>query len=368
YRSEEFRYLETLSGQAAAAFERAQIILDVQRNESELTVLAQVSAALSIAMDFDTLLEFIYAQVDKLVQAPNFYIALYDERNNELNYVFYQEEGERISAKEGYRWAVGRDLMSEVFRTKQPIRTDNFVQETQRRDRHLPMQNVELRSWMAVPLNAGEGTILGAMAAASTDADIHYTDDQVRIFWAIAGLAATALFKTRLFSQTEERARQMKVLNDISSRLAKEFENIDALLKIITESAVEILQAEAGSLLLRDETNGDLIFQLAIGGSGDELVGSRIPAGSGIAGTVVATGRHVIVNDTQHDKRWFGEVSSDPAERTRDRNRKFSTRSILAVPLVSRGGVIGVIEIINKLNGTGFFDEDAELLTTFAGQ
>src|SRR5262249_25558445 len=134
YRAEEFRYLETLAGQAAAAFERAQIILDVQRNESELTVLAQVSAALSIAMDFDTLLEFIYAQVDKLVQAPNFYIALHDERDDELYYVFYQEEGERLSEKEGYRWAVGRDLMSEVFRIKQPIRTDNFVLDTQRRD------------------------------------------------------------------------------------------------------------------------------------------------------------------------------------------------------------------------------------------
>src|SRR5262249_38172767 len=134
--------------------------------------------------------------------------------------------------------------------------------------------------------------------------------------------------------------------------------------------AVEILQAEAGSLLLRDETNGDLIFQLAIGGSGDELVGSRIPAGSGIAGTVVATGRHVIVNDTQHDKRWFGEITGETysAERNRERIRRFSTRSILAVPLISRGGVIGGIEIINKFSGMGFFDEDAELLTTFAGQ
>jgi signal transduction histidine kinase len=102
---------------------------------------------------------------------------------------------------------------------------------------------------------------------------------------------------------------------------------------------------------------------LAVGGSGQDLVGSRIPAGSGIAGTVVQTAKPVIVNDTQQDTRWFGEVRKED-----ENSRRFSTRAILAVPLATRGGVIGVLEIINKSDGTAFIEEEVNLLTAFAGQ
>jgi signal transduction histidine kinase len=362
YRYDEFRLIEGLADQAAAAFERSQMIIEAQRSARELRVLAQVSAALNIPMDFDTLLEFIYTQTDKVISAPNFYIALRDERHDELYYAFYQEEGERIPEQEGYRWRIGRDLISDVIRTGQPIKTDNYAAEMARRDNRIRLENNRLHAWMGVPLNAGTGQALGCLAIATTDPVITYTEDQIRIFWAIADLAATAIYKARLFTETEERARQMKALNDISSRLASEFENLDALLHVITESAVEMLRGEAGSLLLRDELSGDLIFLVAVGGAGQELVGSRIPAGSGIAGTVVQTGRHVIVNDTQQDTRWYGEVNREESE------HKFSTRAILAVPLATRGGVIGVLEIINKKDGTNFVEDEVNLLTAFAGQ
>lgn len=363
YAYEDLRFIESLAEQASSAFERAQMIIEAQRNETELRVLAQVSTALNIAMDFDTLLEFIYAQVDKVINAPEFYIALRDEQSDDLYYAFYQEEGDRLPEHEGYRWRMGRDLMSEVVRTGQPLKTENYVQEMTRRDTRLHIDNTALRAWMGVPLNAGQAGALGCLAVATTDPTVSYTSDQIRIFSAIADLAATAIYKTRLFQQTEERARQMKVLNDISSKLASEFENLDALLHVITDSAVEILNGEAGSLLLREENTNDLIFQLAVGGAGQELVGSRIPAGSGIAGTVVQTGRHVIVNDTQQDNRWFGEVRSDSVQQ-----RRFASRAILAVPLTTRSGVIGVLEVINKKDGSPFVDDDANLLNAFAGQ
>src|SRR5258706_896133 len=363
YQHEDLRFIQALAEQTATAVERAQMVIEAQRTTSELRVLAQVSAALNIVMEFDTLLEFIYTQSDKVINAPNFYVALRDEQQEDLYYAFYQEEGERLPDREGYRWRLGRDLMSEVVRTGQPLKTDNYVQEMNRRDSRLHVENSNLRAWMGVPLNAGLGSALGCLAISTTDSSVTYSDDQMRIFWNIADLAATAIYKTRLFSQTEERARQMKALNDISSRLASEFENLDALLQVITESAVEILRGEAGSLLLREELSGDLIFQLAVGGSGQELVGSRIPSCSGIAGTVVQTGRHVIVNDTQQDNRWFGEVNKGKPDK-----RQFATRAILADPLTTRAGVIGVLEVINKRDGTAFVEDEMNLLTPFAGQ
>ncbi len=362
YNFEDLRFIEGLAEQAALAFERAQVIIEAQRNERELRVLSQVSAALNITMDFDTLLEFIYTQTDKVIRAPNFYIALRTPGTEDLSFAFYQEAGERLPEKEGRRWHIGHDLLSEVVRLQQPIKTDNYVVESARRDPHQYIDNPHLRAWMGVPLNAGTGSALGVAVVATTDAAISYTEDQMSIFSSIADLAATALDKARLFRETEERARQLAVLNDISTQLAAEFENVDALLGIITSSAIEILRAEAGSLLLKDQTSGDLVFSLAIGGGGADLVGTRIPPGVGIAGKVVETGKYVIVNDAASDSNWFGEVHEKTDSRT------FHTDAILAVPLIARGSVIGVLEIVNKRDRSRYLDSDVNLLTTFASQ
>ncbi|MCS6871906.1 MAG: GAF domain-containing protein [Anaerolineae bacterium] len=361
YNHEDLRFLEGIAMQAAAALERAQVILESQQNERELKVLVQVSASLNIAMDFDTLLEFIYAQVSKVIEAPNFYIVLYDERTNELTYAFYQEDGERLPEREGYRWQAGLDIFSEIVRTRQPYRTDNYIRDLQRRN--LTPENPQLRAWLGVPLNAAEGRCIGALALGTTDPSLTYTEEQTKLFWNIADLAATALYKLQLLEESKQLARQMQVLNATSSQLATLFEDVDALLQNIVESAVAILDCEAGSLLLVDEEKRDLVFQVAIGGSGSDLIGARLPIGSGIAGTVAATGQFLIINDVQRDPRWYGEVDV-----TQNAERSFNTSSVLAVPLISRNRVIGVLEVMNKRDGTGFDDNNANLLMAFAGQ
>jgi len=364
YNYEDLRFIEGLANQAAVAYERAQVILEAQRNERELKVLNQVSASLNITMDLDTLLEFIYTQTNKVIQAPNFYIALRTNNPDELYFAFYQEAGERELKKEGKRWRMGHDLLSDVVRAQQPVKTDNFTADSAKRDSTSPLDNPNLRAWMGVPLNAAARDALGVAMLATTDSAVSYSDDQMRIFWNIADLAAAALDKARLFRQTQERARQLSVLNDISTQLASEFENVEALLEIITQRAIEILNAEAGSLLLKDEATGDLIFSVVNGGGGTNLLGTRIPPGVGIVGKVVETGHHIIVNNAPQDSDWFGEVH----QKTQQTDASFRTNAILAVPLIARGGVIGVLEVINKTDGSGYVEDDVRLLTTFGSQ
>src|SRR5690606_35659782 len=106
---------------------------------------------------------------------------------------------------------------------------------------------------------------------------VTYAEEQLQLFRDIANIAASAIEKTQLFRQTEVRAAQLKALNDISSRLASELTDLDRLLQLITENAVEILGCEAGSLLLVDDRSENLIFRVATGGGGTELVGKQIP-------------------------------------------------------------------------------------------
>ncbi|RPI99440.1 MAG: hypothetical protein EHM39_06525, partial [Chloroflexi bacterium] len=100
YLHEDLRFIESLSDQIALAVERAQAVDDLERRVRVQDVLSQVSRALNFAIDFDTLLELIYAQTLRVIDAPCFYIALRNSTTNELTYVFYNEGDDRIPEME----------------------------------------------------------------------------------------------------------------------------------------------------------------------------------------------------------------------------------------------------------------------------
>lgn len=378
YLHEDLRFIESLADQIAVAVERAQAVDDLERRMRVQDVLSQVSRALNFAIDFDTLLELIYAQTIRVIDAPNFYIALRDPNVDELYYVFYNEGDERVEEMEGKRWRIGRDLISEIARTQQTIRTDDYVRESLQRDPRAQLDNQHVKAWMGVPLLADTGGgVLGVMVAANIEPGAGFNDEQQDLFWDIANLAASAIDKLQLFDKTEQRARQLNVINQISSQLASEMGNLDRLLRLITENAVQILNAEAGSLLLVDDDSGDLEFRVVVGGGGEELIGTRLPAGSGLAGATVQRGTSIIVNDPSRDARWYGDIrASEDREAVpvgrgngrEDDERSFASNAILSVPLLAQGRAIGVLQTINKRDGSIFIKEDADLLETFAGQ
>lgn len=135
--------------------------------------------------------------------------------------------------------------------------------------------------------------------------------------------------------------------------------DIEQLIVIITEECKNACNAEAGSLLLYDEKKKELSFQVTLGPVGSEIVKKeiRIPVTCGIAGEVARTKRPLIVNDVKNDSRFFPGV---------DIATQFSTRNILAVPLIDRQRLVGVIEMVNKIGGESFTHEDLRFLEILA--
>ncbi len=124
-------------------------------------------------------------------------------------------------------------------------------------------------------------------------------------------------------------------------------------------SAVDILNAEAGSLLLvSDDNPNELEFKVVIGGAGQNLLGQRLKADYGLVGEVMRTGQPQIQNT----------VSNDARREERPEFSGYKTQSILAVPLIAKDRIIGVLEVLNRRDGTAFVHDDEELLTTLSGQ
>jgi signal transduction histidine kinase len=153
----------------------------------------------------------------------------------------------------------------------------------------------------------------------------------------------------------ERRVEELAILNEMSTSLSSTLD-LDEVLTLIMERINSVLKVEAGSLLLIDDETGELVFQIALGEKAEGVKPFRLQMGQGIAGHVAQSGEPLMISDAQKDRRHFREV---------DVTTDFLTRAMLCVPMIFKGKVIGVIEIMNKLEGD-FTESDLTLLNSIA--
>jgi PAS domain S-box-containing protein len=160
----------------------------------------------------------------------------------------------------------------------------------------------------------------------------------------VSDLSEQKLREVELQRRNRELGAMNKAVRAITSTLDQH-----EIVQTILEEAVEAVGAEGGAILLLDE-QGDLVFDAAVGPS--STLGLRVPRGSGIAGWVVEHGWPALVGAAGQDKRFYMGI---------DAKTGMSTKSILAAPLMVKGQVFGVVELINKLDGQ-FNDDDLRLI------
>ncbi len=185
--------------------------------------------------------------------------------------------------------------------------------------------------------------------------------EQLRDWLAQAGrtpVAGRQISLAEEYQRLQKRARLWAALSQVGHVLSSTLEP-DRVLQLILEQAVHVLGAEGGSLVLVDHSTNELVFELALGPTAAELVGTRMPWGVGLVGEAAATGEPLVVNDTATDPRWFSGY---------DEATDFVTQRILCAPMITRQQVIGVLELVNKRDGSPFTEDETELLITFAAQ
>ena len=131
----------------------------------------------------------------------------------------------------------------------------------------------------------------------------------------------------------------------------------DEVLALIMKDVSQLLDAEGWSLLLLDRERKELVFKEVVGEKKDELKGARMPIDKGVVGWTVKNKKPAIVTDPYMDRRFFQNI---------DKQTGLKTYTILSVPLLSKGKILGIIEAINKKDKTPFNDEDLNLVNNYA--
>jgi signal transduction histidine kinase len=353
YSSLDLNLLSSLCDQASLAIERAQVVADLERRVHEMNVLIRVAQGINITLRFDDILELIYAQTIRLIPSKDFWIMLYDNASGIFQYVFYLESDRRLLNYERRPWGDDQGLAQAVVLNRRAIVTDDYERECRRRG--YPPAVEGLYAWMGVPLNAGAETI-GALSLGSRDPSVIYTEEQIELLQAIADQAAGAIVKARLLEESERNARQLEMLNELGRSLTSTLD-LPLLLNQILESATDILNCEAGTLFLVDQETGELVFEVVTGPVANELLGKRLPPGTGHVGKAVETGQAAIVNEARRTTDWA---------QAPDKQTGFQTRDLLLAPMQVQDTIVGVIEVINKKDGQPFTSEDQSLLAAFA--
>ncbi len=132
---------------------------------------------------------------------------------------------------------------------------------------------------------------------------------------------------------------------------------LKSLLLKCMNSACQVMEAEASSLMLIDDVTGELHVSVPTGPIKDKIKGMSIPRDKGVAGHVLKTKEPFFSNTLKESDIFWGELSSD-----------FKTKSIMCVPLLnSKKEAIGVIQVLNKMNGKEFSKEEIPVFETLAG-
>lgn len=159
-------------------------------------------------------------------------------------------------------------------------------------------------------------------------------------------LLVFAFFMTRI----ESLEKRLNLLVQFGSLITRET-RLDNLLELIADQVRQVLNGDRCTVFLIDFENNELWSKVAHGMGQTEI---RAPLGKGVAGIVATTGQIINIENAYEDPRFSIEI---------DKVTGYKTRNMLAVPLKNnKGEMLGVFQVINKMDGTSFDSEDEGIL------
>lgn len=306
-------------------------------------LLLEVADVVNTTLDLDTTLRRVAELVRKVIDYEIFAILLLNEKTQELRFRF--SLGHTPEVAERLRIKVGDGVTGLAAQRREAILVGDVASDPKYIS---AVPNV--RSELAVPLIV-KNRIIGVIDIESQKVN-HFTEEHKRLLTLIGSRMAVGIENARLYTRTTRQARTLLLLNEIARELTSIL-NLDELFKRIAELLSRLIDYQMFSILLLDSTGEKLQHRFSLRFQENILLKSDIPLGRGVVGHAVQHKHAVLVPDVSKDSRYI-EVNPE-------------TRSELAVPLIYKDNVIGVLDLEHTRRG--FFTEDHQrTVATLAAQ
>ncbi len=285
-----------------------------------LATLAQIGEEISSSLDLDKVLARVAALVQRLMDSDTLGVLLLDPQTQTL---FCRFTSGFPAGAETWRIPVGQGIAGAAAATRQPVRVADLREDPRR----LPGLD-SARSELAVPL-IFRNELIGVLDVHS-DQPGHFTLQQEEILLLLASRLSVAIENARLFERAQAQAETLLLLNEVG-REASAILDVEVLLRRSAELVKRVIDYQIMSILLYDSATNHFLQRMAVK-YGQSVQGKlRVAPTEGIIGAAASSRMPVCVPDVTCDPRY---IMVNP-----------ETRSELAIPMIHKGNVIGILDL-----------------------
>ena len=295
----------------------------------ELAVTNELVKTLTSTLELPEVLRIVLDRIKTLTQAEALSLLLYDSQRDEL--VFAATETLRENTLVGMHVPAEKGIASWVARTGQSALVNDAAHDPRFYRGIDRASHFATRSLLAAPITR-DGRVIGVLEVANR----------------YDGLAFNEVDQRKL----ETVASEMGATIDIEAVS----HDPEALRELLANVAAAV-PSEASSLLLNDPSGNELVFSASRTLQSGVIDGMRLRCDQGIAGWVARNRQPVRLDDATKDPRYYKGVES---------HTHFTPRSMLCVPILSKDTLLGVIQVINKIDGASFSEDELRLAQTLA--
>jgi diguanylate cyclase (GGDEF)-like protein len=296
----------------------------------ELTITNELIKTLTSTLELPEILRIVLARIKTLTHAEALSLLLYDGERDEL--VFAAAETLRENTVVGMRVPVGQGVASWVAHTGQSALVNDVANDPRFYAGIDHASHFATRSLLAVPLKCGD-RVIGVIEVANRYDHASFSHEDLEKLEHVAGALSGSI--------------------DPAEHL---FHDAQAMRQLLARVAGAV-PSEAASLMLYDPEGRQLVFTASRTLQSGVVDGMRMRCDQGIAGWVARHRQAVLLDDVTRDARYFPGI---------ELQTHFTPRTMLCVPMLSKNTLLGVIQVINKIDGTSFTDNELHLAQTLA--
>jgi GAF domain-containing protein len=337
----------------AIAHNLSQARARLERRVRELHSLTAIGQAVADSLELPEVLLAIHQQTQQLMDARNFYIALYDDSERRITFPLAYENGERVTYSSRL---FGEGFTEYIILSRHPLLIKGDVQDFARQIGQTTV-DPQVRSWLGVPIAIGEN-VLGVMAVQSRERANSYDESHRDILISIAAQAATAIRNSQMYMSLRHQTSNLFIMNSVLTAITSTL-NLDEVLNIIVTSLPHVMACQKAAIFLADDAGRTASLAAAHNLSADFAAQAKVlPIGPGERRQVIATGQPLIVNDLrEHAQAAIFQAVTETEK----------VRALAEVPLWVQDKPIGSLAAYYT-DPHAFTPNEIEELTTFANQ
>ncbi|GAB4280087.1 MAG: hypothetical protein Kow0080_32770 [Candidatus Promineifilaceae bacterium] len=329
-----------------------RVKVEMSRQSHEMNTLFNIGKAITSLLSVDKVLARVLDAATYLTRAEESIIWLLNEAGTHL-YAYEQQEVDKEATRSVSLLSLKGTQLGEVIETGRPLRHSTFTGQGIKLETGL-----FARSVLYVPLNL-RGVPVGVLGVSNLIALRTFSKRDEFLLSFLADYAAIALENARVFQAADQalaaRLEELNTLIEITRTITSSLD-LQEIIRMTIKQVHDSWHIEASSIWLVDKNQQSLYVLTNVGTPDEILTKMRVPMGEGFVGTVAQSGKVIYTNDVATHPLHYREI---------DTKTGFLTRSLLCVPLVFRGEVVGAMQLLNKQDGP-FDAQDVERALSIA--